>query len=699
MRSMILLSAVLLLAAPLTGCLGSDEDPGSEAETAAASEIDREDVQAPEGASVEEIDQGYRLLFEDASLPLERDVHIPAGTTMVNVTVDVPGDARASVNVTNTDTGQARCASAQASGFSSSSVRGGVSCAGLTALDEIPSEWTLRVEANASTAKTVEFDLLNVPMDGLAGQLPLEKLSKPVHDLAPRENVTIPSHDGTQLFSTITRPDVDGPVPVILVTHIAGNASAEQNVSALKQPIEPDTFARDMAKRGYAVVQSHVRGTGQSGGCLDVFGPLEQQDQAELISWITEQDWSSEAIGTYGVGYSGSTALEAAITASDQVKATVAFSAVTDAYRDWHFGGVPNGEGKIDPVVGQATGALGYAGAADPTSRLMNSSGSGCSADSFTGSADPRAVYDAFYEARNLTTQANEIQSSVLYGQGLFDRVTKPSMAQDLLGEVQGQSLSMVGPWGHGFPARPDARVMVVAWMDQHLKGEELGLEQLPSSSVTNPSSLAHQPALWPPSPPTPTTLYPDFGSDALKNTSTEGSASVLLTPVDASAKAEQSSNETLIRLETSLDQTVALSGRPQVQLATSLVGLDNAFVSAQLYEKTDEGKELVSFGMANLAHNTGHSEYTPVEPGQLVEMLLPMQPTERVIEANHTLVLEIRSATVSDWSLVQPGKPGQLTLEAGADGTMLSLPTLPMDELSPASTTASLPPTPASDV
>ncbi len=668
---------LLLLTVGLAGCIGDDGDEDPEDVTAQG--IDQDDVEVPEGAQLQEIDDGYRLLWQEPELPINTTLTLPEATVMVNTTIDVDEDTRGFLNVSKADTSRVRCLAPEAASLQAPAL-GEISCTGLTTLDDLPTEWRFEIGANATTADAVTVDLLNLPLDGLLSDLDTSQLSQAVHELKETESFQVQAQDGAQLHVEVTRPDVDGPVPTVLVSGLAGQAADQ---AQLDQPLEIDSLTQELAQRGYAVAYAHVRGTGQSGGCLDMWGPKEQADQGRLVEWISEQDWADGQLATYGIGYSGTTAIEAAIQAPDQVDAVIAFGAVTDAYRDWHFGGVPNGEGLADPVTGQLLGGLGYAQAAEPASKLMSSSQDSCDAAQYSDALDPRAVYNAFYEARNLTTQAEEITAPMLYAQGLVDRATKPSMALGMVNQVQGPVLGVVGPWANQLPTRADTQTLIVGFLDQNLKRQDVGLATETTISVTQDLPVERVTEAWPPSTSRVTELYPGFDDGTLSQAPTNGSTTILLDPVGASMTAGQGDNQTLVTLRGSVDTDLLVAGQPALDLAASLQGLDNAFVAAYLYDLAPDGtRELVSFGMANLAHHNGHDSYTPVTPGQLVEMGAPMQPVETVIKANHTLELEIRSTTSTDWTLVQPGKPGALTLEAGAQGTALLLPTLPTDQL-----------------
>lgn len=675
-----LLLAVGLLSVAFTGCIG---DEGEEVDPSSAEqEIDPDSVEAPEGATVTELEDGVRLVWEDPSLPLNATVPIPEGTTIVNATADVDSDARAWTNLTHATTGLPRCQPPMGEDLMSDPT-GPVSCFGMAAPDQLPAEWELTVEADVTTADKVQVDLRSIPLDGLAGQLDVDELSAPVHDLAPVETTTVQGANGTSLGVEIHKPDAEGSFPAILISRLASNTSA-QATAGVATTLEIEPLARELAARGYAVAVSDVRGTGSSGGCLDAWGPRERADQAELVGWLDEQDWTTDQLGAVGFGYSATTALEAAIVAPDKVDAVVSIGGVTDAYGDWHFGGVPNGEGVSDLFGGQLFGALGYVGAEDPVNRLAGS-GSGSCESSYSDAMDPRAVYNEFYKLRNLTERADQIEAPLMHAQGTFDKLTKPSMAKGLVEDHAGPYLSMVGPWAHQLPTRADALTMMVAWLDGHVRGAEVGLNATATTSITTPSDLQRHAPEWPPAQPNVTTLYPDFGAGELGEEPVDGSAEIVLDPIGATTRTTASANRTLVELSGTVDQRMNVSGSPELGLKVQLQGMENAFVAAYLTAELPDGTErLVSFGMANLAHRGGHGSYAPVPPGEAVGMGLPMEPTEMVLPAGTELELTVRSAATTDWTLVQPGRTGQLTMLGGAQGTALSLPTAPGGELAP---------------
>jgi hypothetical protein len=92
------------------------------------------------------------------------------------------------------------------------------------------------------------------------------------------------------------------------------------------------------------VVYAQLRGTGCSGGQLDLFSPRSAQDGKEIIdNWIATQRWSNGVVGISGHSYSGLTGFQVAETAPKHVKAIAVSGLIDDFYRSILYpGGVFN---------------------------------------------------------------------------------------------------------------------------------------------------------------------------------------------------------------------------------------------------------------------------------------------------------------------------------------------------------------------
>jgi putative CocE/NonD family hydrolase len=700
MRAIVL--AALLAAPALAGCLGQPLAPSS---TLAG--LDLASIQVPQGAEIAALPGGAGavLTWVQAALPFRSNVTIPAGVTLVRIVAEVADGQGVSVAMSHAETGRRRCNGPFVTAWDQPFL-GRVSCAGATAVDDLPAVWAMSAASGvAQAAKAVRVELRTAPLDGPASMLDLSLLSKPTHELLPTEVLDIPAHDGAPLHLEVTRPDTPGKVPVILASSPYNHADRAAGSFAQWR-----YFVQDWAMRGYGVVMADVRGYGESGGCVEVWGPNEQRDQVTLVEWAAAQPWSDGRVGFYGQSYVGTTPVEAAVQAPEALKAIVAIAPVINAYDDWHFGGVPNGEGVGSAASYQQLGTEAMMPPdSDPLRAAENTANGLCDPTLAARTSDPRAIYDSFYAERNFSSRAGEVKAAVLYTQGFEDSNVKSAMITHWFNALAVPKLGLFGHWIHQHPTRADQEILFLAWMDQYVKGKAIGLERLAAVDVVRNDGTHRTSAAWPPVDGAESVLWPDLAGGALGAAPVDGQAQVLLLPA---GPGEGASSDLLPVVTTRpppslpeaalpLPTSVALAAAPaalaftapaRVHLAAELQGADNAYVAAFLYDVDAEGKSaLVTWGMTNLAHRNGHDRYDPVPPAQAVEAELPLLPTEWVVQEGHALRLVLRASHVADWTLVDPTNPGVLTLLGGAGGTRLVLPLAPAAGIAPLPASATL--------
>jgi putative CocE/NonD family hydrolase len=668
MRARHLLAVLVLCTTGLAGCLGGEPGPSEAASTDAADQLD---LDAPDDATVEELEEGVRLAWTDVELPFETDVEVPPNATVVRAEAEVDGPY---VRMTNADTGRRRCnvdLKHTWEDFHDDVAR----CSGLAVVDDLPANWTVTANGAPEAADRVTVDILTSEIEGPAAELDLDKLDKPTRELQETESVRIASHDGTELYAEVTLPEGEGPWPVIIAS-----SPYNSGYHANGEPSMWEYWTQDWAKRGYAVVNADVRGTGRSDGCMEVWGPNEAADQAVLVEWAADQNFSTGDVGFYGQSYVGTTPVQAAVQDPEGLEAIIAVAPVVNAYEDWHFGGVPNGENVASPAFYQASTGGASDVEWDPTSptegdplqSAVQAANGLCDPTLTADANDPRAIYDDFYEVRNFSLDADQVTAATLYTHGFEDTNVKSSMIDGFFNEISAEKLALTGHWDHQHPTRADNEALFLGWMAEHLKGKEIGFDRVGNVSVLTDGDTHRTADAWPPEDAADTRLYPSFDDDGLGTEPGEGSASVVLDPAGAA-----SADRSTVELTGTAGEDLHVAGDLGVDLAVSLAGADNAYVGAFLYHDDGDGEDLATFGMANLAHRDGHDSYEPVPPGETVEMQLPFVPTERQIEEGDELRLVLRGVQAGDWAAAEPTRPGQLTFHAGEDGTALSLPTV----------------------
>ena len=143
----------------------------------------------------------------------------------------------------------------------------------------------------------------------LTGQIsPWEEVEvKVVNDLR------VPMRDGVELALDLVRPDVDGPLPVILTRTPYDKTSYRGDASELIE---------ELTHRGYIVAFNDCRGRFNSDG---EFFPYrtEHADGYDTVEWIAAQDWCDGNVGMFGGSYVGQTQWYAASEAPPHLKAIV----------------------------------------------------------------------------------------------------------------------------------------------------------------------------------------------------------------------------------------------------------------------------------------------------------------------------------------------------------------------------------------
>src|SRR4051794_38533617 len=137
-------------------------------------------------------------------------------------------------------------------------------------------------------------------------------------------DVDIPASDGVNLVGDVYLPDAGkGRYPAVVDMEPYGRSSST-----------------DYVDKGYARVNTDVRGSGKSGGALCLLCLREQQDVRDVVEWAARQPWSNGHVALYGYSYSAITALLGAAQQPPHLDAVVVGHPPTDPYRDvvWHNG-------------------------------------------------------------------------------------------------------------------------------------------------------------------------------------------------------------------------------------------------------------------------------------------------------------------------------------------------------------------------
>src|SRR5581483_3335269 len=188
-----------------------------------------------------------------------------------------------------------------------------------------------------------------------SGKMPLTAAT---HKLGRFISTNIPAKDGTPLHVDVQLPDGDGRFPVLLTdTPYALLGEDAAGLQADEGLPFGDGYAPEYVTYGYAVAVAHVRGTGESGGCLTIGDPVEGPDGYALVEWLANQTWSNGKVAMIGTSYDGTTPLETAVWQPPHLTTIVPISAS------------PSGTATTSSWARTGATATGSRAAATPTPR------------------------------------------------------------------------------------------------------------------------------------------------------------------------------------------------------------------------------------------------------------------------------------------------------------------------------------------
>lgn len=352
----------------------------------------------------------------------------------------------------------------------------------------------------------------------------LHDVSQPIPgvglDTAIVEQHRIVVRDGVRLDTWVVRPDIAGPVPVVLqLTPYYGGGDPTLNPLSFNAPLQ------ELLTRGYAVGIASLRGTGNSEGCFTIGGREEAHDSAAVIDYYGQLDWSNGNVGLIGGSYDGTAPQDVWVEAPEHLKTIVPISAISDLYKYNFVNGVPIHDTAGFPAYYWAITGLGPAGtemgtqAADPVSVPGAVTGEVCNerigitAESASSLLDGNK--DQYWQERDfaaeLAAAPHKKRASVFYIHGLQDWNVKPHNMEGWLEAVQRTGVpfkAWLGQWAHAFPTRTDWIVVMTAWFDQFLKDRSTGILDTPKVQVQDAQGTWRHEAKYPPAT-SAVTFYP----------------------------------------------------------------------------------------------------------------------------------------------------------------------------------------------
>ena len=324
--------------------------------------------------------------------------------------------------------------------------------------------------------------------------------SKPLYGTkAPQEDPEtqrhyVEGHDGTDLYVETYLPAPSGDnvppakVPTILIM---------TPYATLYYALGDDPFIQYMNARGYAVAFHHVRGTGNSGGCLEQTSRDQIDDGARVVEYLgKDAPWTTGKVGMYGVSYDAETQISTAGFGDPErikyLKAIIPIATVGSQY-DWNYmDGVPWAD---QPAAGNSSYLAISALPEQQPNPQHYPEKLQCQDDVMGESANRNGDYTDFWKAREYRPGADDIKAATLMVHGLRDFNVQPITLAGFFDRIPDSTphKGVFGVWEHATPSshsvepdweRADWMDMATAWYDRYLKGKDTNVERWPDVQV-----------------------------------------------------------------------------------------------------------------------------------------------------------------------------------------------------------------------
>ena len=310
----------------------------------------------------------------------------------------------------------------------------------------------------------------------------------------------VEGHDGTDLYVETWLPKKNGrhvppkKIPTILImTPYVSQGVEEYPAGSLPSFIEYFTA------RGFAVAQHHVRGTGESGGCLEQTAQNQMKDGAYVVEYLgRDAGWSNGRVGMYGASYDAETQISTAAFGNPNkikyLKAIIPTASVGSQY-DWNFmDGVPWAG---QPLIGNSgyLGGVSLVPGNEPAPQHYPEKLT-CQDEVMLSSADQNGDYTEYWQQREYRHGAKNVTAATLMVHGLRDFNVQDITLAGFFDRLPPTTphKGLFGVWNHAFPGahssvepawnRADWYDTVQSWFDHYLKGKDMNVERWPDVQV-----------------------------------------------------------------------------------------------------------------------------------------------------------------------------------------------------------------------
>lgn len=529
----------------------------------------------------------------------------------------------------------------------------------------------------------------------------------PTHDFGEERVVELDSEaDGEKIQLGYIKPEPlgddqpDGDYPVIL--------RATPYVSDLRKPdsirdcVRIERLTENFVQQGYAVAVVAVRGTGGSGGCMELFGATEQADVNQAVTYLGTREWSNGNVGIIGRSYDGTTPWMAARAGNPYLATIVPYSGVTDVFELMYKRGAPESRGYgVLPALYYAISLAEHAptsgtGLATYLSRAQcpDNYAAGTAWSVYSGATGERDPSGYWTERVLKPGVARNYEGSILLVHGLQDWNVDPSQVYPWVDELRAAGIKThlyLGQFGHRYPddgrekGEPNYNEQwqdyLLAWFESELKGESYvgefpeaeGIDPdetydpVPEAYVQNSATEWYTAESWPPDPAEPRTLY--LGSDGQFRTSPDPETTTGRVFKDETSSVEPGARGTVTVRSDPVDERFRLAGTPTLSLTVTPTS-SAPHLTAHLFTVDGEGTaERLGWGQVDLRYAQPGPEADTVVPGEALSVSLPIEPLDAVVPAGSSLALVLNQGTVS--GRTESPTPTPLRVETGGDASL----------------------------
>lgn len=504
---------------------------------------------------------------------------------------------------------------------------------------------------------------------------PLYGVKVPGADPARQRHVVLAA-DGTELFTETWLPAArNGHEPAARIPTVLA-LTPYAVVGRLGGAGAHAPLLEALVRRGYAVAQAHVRGTGASGGCVQIGGPLEQDDGARIVEYLgRDAPWSNGRVGMEGYSQVGGSQFTVA-TSSDRarvryLKAIAPGAPNVSQYPFVMADGAPFllGPEGIYGLGQSALATLGLypTGSADSQDRAPRAlegidERAGCPS-LLTPFLEANGDFSRYWAQRETRLHLGQIRAAMLLNHGIPDRRVSIATVSGVFDGLPRKTprVGIFGWWRHGPPddhphagwRRADWLSIVVSWFDRYLKrAKKTGVARWPRVQVQGSDGQWRSEDNWP--RPAARNAQLALSSDGTLGAVTPSGTSSYREESPVTALTTDDPQGTSVAFRTPpLADRLEISGEPVLDLWLT-VDQPAANIPAKLEALGPNGKltipEAVNVGIRSVRHlhplRDGsvfvqeHGEDAPLN--QSIHVRVRLRPTQLVVPKGGSLRLTI---------------------------------------------------------